>query len=265
MVHSCPPLFQEVGLNAGFWRRWVWSNFEMTEGTKYWNMQATAGTWWRTQEQEKQRYRGDLEMWRWFEELDMFSLRSNVGTDFQKHRFYKLSLFDMLEELIVNAKEQLWSTCLLPGHPAWPPQLWLTLRILGLEPSSYSEVTRGQKDNDSHQTVYKDSSIHYLQLIYSNMGILQNLVATSSQKSNWVQQNSWELLHSPVSCQISFLSQNTIFFFSVNTGTSPSDLWPQFWEKNKLKKILKLFYTLPWWYLTHFCVSINMHGLGTRN
>lgn len=35
----------------------------------------------------------------------MFSLRSDVGTDFQKHRFYKLSLFDTQEELVGNAKQ----------------------------------------------------------------------------------------------------------------------------------------------------------------
>lgn len=85
----------------------------------------------------------------------MFSLRSNVGIDFQKHRFYKLSLFDILEELTVNAKEQLPSTCLLPGHPAQPPPPWLILSIRNLEPS-HSEVTRSQKDENSHPTGYRD-------------------------------------------------------------------------------------------------------------
>lgn len=47
----------------------------------------------------------------------MFSLRSNVGIDFQTHRFYKLSLFDILEELIVNAKAQLQSSLLPPRPP----------------------------------------------------------------------------------------------------------------------------------------------------
>lgn len=89
----------------------------------------------------------------------MLSLRSDVGPDFQKRGFYKLSLFDILEELIADAKERLWSTCLLPDHPVWPPQLWLTLRTMGLEPS-YPEVTRSQKDNNSHQTMYKDSITH---------------------------------------------------------------------------------------------------------
>lgn len=169
--HSHPLLVQEVGLNAGFWRRWAWSNFEMTEGTKYWNTQATAGARRRTQELEKQRCRGDAEVWRGSEELGVLSLRSDVGTDFQKRGFYKLSPFDIVEELIADAKEQLWSTCLLPGHLAWPPQLWLTLRTMELEPS-YPEVTRSQKDNNSHQTVYKDSITHYLPCIYSQMGIL---------------------------------------------------------------------------------------------
>lgn len=48
----------------------------------------------------------------------MFSLRSIVGMDFQTHGFYKLSLFDILEELIVNAKAHLRNSYLpLPRPP----------------------------------------------------------------------------------------------------------------------------------------------------
>lgn len=140
-----------------------------------------------------------------------------------------LSLISWRSSLLMQRHTYGTATCLFPGHPAWPP-LWLILSTRRLDPS-YSEVTRSQKDNSSRQTGYRGRIICCLLLISSKLGILWNLLASctwaSRQQNFLVQQNSWDHLQTPVSWQQSFLSQKTIFFFSVRTGTS-ADICPWF-------------------------------------
>lgn len=112
------------------WRRWVESHFKMTEGTKYWNMHTTTGCVF-----TEDLGLGKTKIQRGFESAKMiwrtrffFPLRSNVRTDFQKHRFYKLSPFDIQEGLEGNAKHVVQgasSTVVAPASSGWGSYLLL--------------------------------------------------------------------------------------------------------------------------------------------